>query len=281
MSVTTIHTIEALRHRLAGESRVAFVPTMGNLHQGHFDLIRIAREHGDCVVASIFVNRLQFAPSEDFGRYPRTLAQDLAGLDAAGCDIAFAPDERELYPEPQAFRVTPDPELADILEGQFRPGFFTGVSTVVHKLFNIVQPRFAVFGKKDYQQWLIMESLVRQMSLPVTIVGAPVSRASDGLALSSRNSYLSATERQEAPMLFRGLQQIATRHSARPSRSVESLAASAQEARTALKLRGWEPDYISVRRRSDLRAPQSPDDPLVVLAAARLGTTRLIDSLEF
>lgn len=281
MPLSKIDTVEALRRRLAGENRIAFVPTMGNLHQGHLDLIRIAREHGDCVVASIFVNRLQFAPSDDFGRYPRTLTQDLAGLESSGCDIAFVPDEHEIYPQPQVFKVTPDPELAEILEGEFRPGFFTGVSTVVHKLFNIVQPRFAVFGKKDYQQWLIMESLVRQMNLPVTIVGAPVSRASDGLALSSRNSYLSATERQRAPMLFRALQRIATRHVARPNRTPESLAGSAEEARAALELDGWEPDYITVRRRSDLRPPQSPEDPLVVLAAARLGTTRLIDSLEF
>jgi pantoate--beta-alanine ligase len=188
----TLHTIADLRRVLSTRKRIAFVPTMGNLHQGHLDLVATARTQADTVVASIFVNRLQFAPNEDFDRYPRTLTQDVASLTAAGCDLAFAPDEHELYPEAQRFQVTPPPEIADILEGAFRPGFFTGVATVVHKLFNIVQPQVAIFGKKDYQQLMIISRMVGQMALPITIIGVETTRASDGLALSSRNTYLSA-----------------------------------------------------------------------------------------
>jgi pantoate--beta-alanine ligase len=197
-----VHTIAELRAAVAAGSRApAFVPTMGNLHAGHLALVRHAREAGGPVVASIFVNRLQFAPHEDFDSYPRTLEQDAAALREAGCDLLFAPDEAELYPEPQGVKVHPDPALADVLEGAFRPGFFVGVCTVVAKLFNIVQPRLAVFGKKDYQQLMVVRQMVRQLALPVQVLGHETARAEDGLALSSRNGYLSAAERAEAPAL--------------------------------------------------------------------------------
>ncbi|HET9978617.1 MAG TPA: pantoate--beta-alanine ligase, partial [Burkholderiaceae bacterium] len=207
-----LHTVAALRAALASGPRPAFVPTMGNLHAGHLGLVRQARAQaapGAPVVASIFVNRLQFAPHEDFDRYPRTLARDAELLDGAGCDIVFAPDEAELYPEPQAFKVHPPAALADILEGAFRPGFFVGVCTVVHKLFNLVQPAVAVFGKKDYQQLMVIRAMVRQMALPIEIVAGETERADDGLALSSRNGYLSAAERAEAVHLSRTLRGVA------------------------------------------------------------------------
>ena len=182
-----VHTIAELRQALAGATRSAFVPTMGNLHEGHLSLVKQAKEHGGPVVASIFVNRLQFAPHEDFDTYPRTLARDCELLVAAGCDIVFAPSEAELYPEPQGYKVVPPAALADILEGHFRPGFFTGVCTVVHKLFNIVQPTLAVFGKKDYQQLMVIRRMVAQMALPIAIHGGETRRSAEGLALSSRN----------------------------------------------------------------------------------------------
>lgn len=281
LTMQTLHTVADLRRALSTRTRVAFVPTMGNLHQGHLDLVAKARAHADTVVASIFVNRLQFAPNEDFDRYPRTLAQDVAALTAAGCDVAFAPDENELYPEPQRFQVTPPTEIADILEGAFRPGFFTGVATVVHKLFNIVQPQVAIFGKKDYQQLMIIERMVGQMALPITIIGVATTRAADGLALSSRNTYLSAHDRAEAPQLLAALRRIADRHAAGALRTPAALEDSAHAALKELSARGWQPDYLTVRRRSDLQPPQSVDEPLVVLAAAKLGSTRLIDNLEF
>ena len=276
-----VHTIADLRHALAGNIRTAFVPTMGNLHAGHLDLLRLAREHGQRTVASIFVNRLQFAPHEDFERYPRTLARDCEQLAAAGCDIVFAPDEAELYPEPQTFKVAPQPELADILEGSFRPGFFIGVCTVVLKLFACVQPDVAVFGKKDYQQLLVLRAMVRQFALPIEVVGAETVRAEDGLALSSRNGYLSAAERNEALALSTALRGLAAAVRG-GNHDLPSLEAAALDT---LRVRGWVPDYLSVRRRSDLQAPSgaqlAADEPLVALGAARLGTTRLIDNLEF
>ncbi|MBM3408853.1 MAG: pantoate--beta-alanine ligase [Betaproteobacteria bacterium] len=277
----TIHTINDLRQALAGQRSVALVPTMGNLHQGHLDLVAMGRRHADTVVASIFVNRLQFAPTEDFERYPRTLANDVQALTEAGCSVAFAPDERELYPEPQGFKVTPPAEIADILEGAFRPGFFTGVATVVHKLFNIVQPQVAVFGKKDYQQWLIVQRMVSQMALPITIIGAETTRATDGLALSSRNGYLSAAELAEAPQLQLAMQRIVEEHRPANQRDPSAIAASADRARATLEQRGWQVDYLTVRRRADLQMPRSSSDSLVILAAAKLGSTRLIDNLEF
>ena len=204
-----VHTIAELRAALAGSHKPAFVATMGNLHQGHLDLVQRARQLGDMTVASIFVNRLQFAPHEDFDSYPRTLNEDAAQLEATGCQLLFAPSEAQLYPQPQTFRIQPDPALADLLEGHFRPGFFTGVCTVVMKLFQAVfagkAAGAALFGMKDYQQQLIIRHMVRQFALPIDIVTAPTQRADDGLALSSRNGYLSAAERAEAVALSRAL----------------------------------------------------------------------------
>jgi pantoate--beta-alanine ligase len=221
------------------------------------------------------VNRLQFLPHEDFDTYPRTWGSDCAALEEAGCDVLFAPNETELYPEPQTFKVHPPAELADILEGHFRPGFFVGVSTVVMKLFACVQPRVAVFGKKDYQQLMIIRRMVRQFALPIEVVAGETRRAEDGLALSSRNGYLSPGEREEAVQLSLTLQQMAA---ALKSGQIDHLAIEA-EAMESLTRRGWKPDYMVVRRRADLLAPNG-DEPLVVLGAAKLGNTRLIDNLE-
>jgi pantoate--beta-alanine ligase len=273
--VKVIHRIAELRQAVAAAGPAAFVPTMGNLHEGHLSLLRMARTQAPLAVASIFVNRLQFAPHEDFDTYPRTFERDCELLRSAGCDLVFAPPEAELYPEPQSCRVLPPPALADILEGQFRPGFFTGVCTVVLKLLNIVQPRVAVFGKKDYQQLLVVRHMVRQLALPVEIVAGETLRADDGLALSSRNGYLGAAERAEARALSQTLAEVAG--ALRAGRS--DIAALEQAAQQQLAARGWQPDYVAVRRRADL-APAQPGDALVVLAAARLGATRLIDNLE-
>ena len=248
---------------------------MGNLHEGHLSLVRIARQHGNPVVVSIFVNRLQFAPHEDFAKYPRTLERDCELLAGCGCDIVFAPTDEEIYPERQEFAVQPPPELTDILEGAVRPGFFTGVSTVVLKLFNMVRPAAAVFGRKDYQQLLVVERLVRQFALPIEIVPAETVRDASGLALSSRNDYLDPAQRTEAAQLQAALGKLVAevRSGRRDWQVLE------REARAFLGSRGWQPDYVSVRRRSDLKEP-SPGAPLVALAAARLGGTRLIDNLE-
>jgi pantoate--beta-alanine ligase len=275
----TVHTIAELRAALGTPGACAFVPTMGNLHEGHLALVRQAKRHGLPVVASIFVNRLQFAPHEDFDRYPRTLARDSELLKGAGCDLVFAPDERELYPQPQTFKVVPDAALADILEGHFRPGFFTGVCTVVMKLFACVQPRVAVFGKKDYQQLMVIRQMTQQFALPIAIEAGETSRAEDGLALSSRNGYLGAAEREEAIALSRSLRALADAalQGAKPIAQLEA------DAMAALAARGWQPDYLTVRRRADLLPPGAGDAPgsLVALGAARLGQTRLIDNLEF
>ncbi len=271
----TARTLPELRDLLAGRGRAAFVPTMGNLHDGHLSLVHAAKALGDVTVASIFVNRLQFLPHEDFDTYPRTWDADREQLATAGCDIVFAPDERALYPEPQTFKVTPDPVLADILEGSCRPGFFTGVCTVVMKLFQCVQPRFAIFGKKDYQQLMVVRQMVRQFALPIEIVGLDTARAEDGLALSSRNGYLDAGQRAEAVWLSRTLQAMAqaVRAGERDLPAIEARAAA------SLAARGWQPDYLVLRRRADLQ-PAAAGDALVALAAARLGSTRLIDNLE-
>jgi len=278
-----LHTVAALRAALHSAPRAAFVPTMGNLHAGHLALVRQARAQaaarGAPVVASVFVNRLQFAPHEDYDRYPRTLEADCALLEREGCDLVFAPDERELYPEPQGVVVQPPAALADILEGHFRPGFFTGVCTVVLKLLNLVQPAAAVFGKKDYQQLMVVRTMVRQLALPVDILAGETTRDADGLALSSRNGYLSAAERAEAPRLQRTLQVLAQALRAGP-RDAATLAALERHAADTLAAHGWAPDYVAVRQRTDLQALASADEPLVVLAAARLGATRLIDNLE-
>ncbi|MCR5864808.1 pantoate--beta-alanine ligase [Aquincola sp. J276] len=271
-----LHRIDELRAALAGGPRPAFVPTMGNLHEGHLALVRQARAHGVPVVASIFVNRLQFAPHEDFDRYPRTLPRDAELLEGAGCDIVFAPDEAEMYPVLQGFKVQPPAALADILEGHFRPGFFTGVCTVVMKLFQIVQPGIALFGKKDYQQCIVVRNMVEQFNMPIQVIGGETVRADGGLALSSRNGYLSDAERTEAVALSAELQRVAqaVRGGRRDFADIEAAALQ------ALRQRGWQPDYVAVRRRADLAQPQAAGEPLVVVAAARLGSTRLIDNLE-
>jgi pantoate--beta-alanine ligase len=275
-----IPTIAALRDVLAGARDTAFVPTMGNLHPGHLSLVRQAAQRGGPVVTSIFVNRLQFLPHEDFDQYPRTFERDCELLKATGCDFVFAPSEAELYPQPQVFQVMPPPALAGILEGAFRPGFFTGVCTVVMKLFACVQPRVAVFGKKDYQQLMVIRAMVRQFALPVEIVAGETTRADDGLALSSRNGYLSPAQRAEAVQLSRTLRSFAGVRFTDPA----DLAEREREAMQHLSQRGWSPDYVAVRRRSDLQVPDAQalaaGEPLVVLGAARLGSTRLIDNLE-
>jgi pantoate--beta-alanine ligase len=268
-------TLPELREHLSRFSRPAFVPTMGNLHDGHLDLVKQAKPLGDVTVASIFVNRLQFLPHEDFDTYPRTWDSDCEKLRSAGCDLLFAPDEKTLYPEPQTCKVHPDPALADLLEGHFRPGFFVGVCTVVMKLFSCVQPRYAMFGKKDYQQLMIVRHMVRQFALPIEVVGAETRRAADGLALSSRNGYLSEAERAEAVQMSKTLQAMAqaVREGERDFAAIEA------RAMRVMKARNWDPDYMVLRRRSDLKAPE-PGDAIVALGAARLGTTRLIDNLE-
>jgi pantoate--beta-alanine ligase len=269
-----VHGITELRDALGGDG-VSFVPTMGNLHAGHLSLVQRAAALGRPVVASIFVNRLQFAPHEDFDRYPRTLAADCELLRNAGCDVVFAPDERELYPQAQTYLMHPPAAVADILEGHFRPGFFVGVCTVVLKLFNIVRPSAAIFGKKDYQQLLVIRGMVAQCALPIEVVGADTVRESSGLALSSRNGYLSAEQRIEATHLHDELRKVALAVRAGEDRygELELLASN------ALRGRGWAPDYVAIRRRADLGAPVA-GDPLVVVAAARLATTRLIDNIE-
>ena len=275
-----ISSIDELRDQMRGQLRTAFVPTMGNLHEGHLSLMRLARKHGDPVVASIFVNRLQFGPNEDFDKYPRTFQADVEKLEMEGVYVLFAPTEKDLYPEPQEFRVRPPDDLGNTLEGEFRPGFFTGVTTVVLKLFSCVQPRVAVFGKKDYQQLMIVRNMSKQFALPTEIIAAETYRADDGLALSSRNGYLSADERKEAPVLYQTLNEVAN--------EVRSghLDISELEKNAMAKMagRGWKPDYISIRRRADLQPPSAGDiaqkEALVVLAAVKLGVTRLIDNLE-
>jgi len=264
-----------LRRALAGQRLVTLVPTMGNLHEGHLSLVRIARERGGLVVASIFVNPLQFAPHEDFATYPRTLERDCELLSKVGCDIVFAPEAAELYPEPQEFKVQPPVRLADILEGQVRPGFFMGVCTVVLKLLNAVQPAATVFGKKDYQQLRVIQSMVRQLMLPTKLVSGETVRASSGLALSSRNGYLSEANRAEAAQLYAAL----TRTAAAVKSGRADFIELERETVEALTARGWCPDYIAIRRQNDLAEP-ARGDRLVVLGAARLAGTRLIDNLE-
>lgn len=275
-----ISSIAELHDQLRGQLRTAFVPTMGNLHDGHLSLMRLARKHGDPVVASIFVNRLQFGPNEDFDKYPRTFAADVEKLEKEGVYVLFAPTEKDIYPEPQEFRIQPPNDLGNILEGHFRPGFFTGVTTIVMKLFSCVQPRVAVFGKKDYQQLMVVRNMARQFALPTEIIAAETYRADDGLALSSRNAYLSERERSEAPTLFHELNRVA--EAIRGGQlDVSHLEKSALDALTQ---RGWQPDYFAIRKRIDLQPPTAGDlatqEPLVILAAAKLGSTRLIDNLE-
>ena len=270
-----ISHIAGLRTALKGRGRVVFVPTMGNLHAGHISLMQQARAHGDTVVASIFVNRLQFGPNEDFDKYPRTFQGDCDKLTAAGVDILFAPTEADLYPEPQEYVVEP-PAIQNILDGEFRPGHFRGVATVVLKLFNIVQPQVALFGKKDYQQLMVIRNMTRQLALPIEIVGGETVRAEDGLALSSRNGYLSETERAEAPHLYRLLNEIRSAIQGGEADTAKLENAAISELTAA----GWKPDYVAVRQQSDLSRSKAANAPLVVLAASRLGSTRLIDNIE-
>ncbi len=271
----TIHAVAALRERLKSEPSVVLVPTMGNLHAGHLALVEEARRHGKCIVASIFVNRLQFEPGGDFERYPRTLAADCEKLERAGCHVVFAPDEREMYREPQEIFVTP-PKLAEQLCGSFRPGHFQGVATVVTKLFDIVAPDVAVFGKKDYQQLHVIRALVRQLNFGIEVVGVETVREADGLAMSSRNGYLSKAERAEAVRLNRALHGV--------KEAVEGGArdfdARLEAARHDLASHGWRVDYVELRERQRLARPVPRDRDLVVLGAAWLGDTRLIDNLE-
>jgi pantoate--beta-alanine ligase len=269
-------TIAELRSTLAPFKRIALVPTMGNLHAGHLSLIAQAKPLGDVTVASIFVNRLQFLPHEDFGSYPRTFETDCANLAAAGCDVVFAPDEKELYPQLQTYKIHPPAAIADILEGHFRPGFYVGVATVVMKLFAIVLPRVAVFGKKDYQQLMVIRNMVQQFALPIVIVGSETTRAEDGLALSSRNGYLSKEERAEAPRLQRTLREMIAN-----VKGGMAIADAQAQAMEALRAAGWAPDYMALRARADLsEVPAAQFGLMVALGAARLGKTRLIDQLE-
>lgn len=270
-----IHSVADLRARLQREPNNVFVPTMGNLHKGHIQLIDVAKPRAACTVVSIFVNRLQFGPREDFDRYPRTFDADCRRLRDAGVDVVFVPEEKEIYPEPQTFVVEPS-DLQHILEGAHRPGHFRGVATVVLKLFNLVMPHSAIFGKKDYQQYIVLRDMVRQLALPIEIIPADTVRAPDGLALSSRNSYLSAEERREAPRLYQMLRYAHDEITA-GARDFQRI-----ELHTMSELanHGWKPDYIAVRRQSDLQAPTAEDRDIVVLAAARLGRTRLIDNVE-
>lgn len=272
-----LNTVAELRAALAGQTATAFVPTMGNLHAGHISLVELAKQHGSPVVASIFVNPLQFGQGEDFERYPRTLDADCEKLAAAGCDLVFAPDGAEMYPVPQTFTVQPSGALAEDLCGAFRPGHFSGVATVVLKFFGLVQPRVAVFGRKDFQQLLVIQELVRQFNLPIDIVAGNTLREADGLAMSSRNSYLNASERIQATQLQRELAAIAAAVKA-GERDVEALAAA---ARRRLKMAGWRVDYVALRDAATLQPPTPDSIRLVVLGAAWLGPTRLIDNMDF
>ena len=279
-----ISDINELRDHLRGQNRASFVPTMGNLHEGHLSLMRLARQHGDPVVASIFVNRLQFGPNEDFDSYPRTMQADIDKLEQEGVYVLFAPTEKDLYPQPQEDRVDPPQQLGDILEGEFRPGFFKGVCTVVLKLFSCVQPRVAVFGKKDYQQLMIVRQMASQFALPGELVSAETIRAEDGLALSSRNIYLSTEERAEAPALQRQLSVMREQVLGLKEKTVSSLLDIEAKALTQMQARGWKPDYIAIRQQRDLAKPTQANldsgQPLVIVTAAKLGKTRLIDNLE-
>lgn len=276
-----VHTISDLQQALAPFKRRVLVPTMGNLHDGHLSLVRKANSLGDATIVSIFVNRLQFLPHEDFDTYPRTLEADCNKLRAEGCSIVFAPSEKELYPQPQTYKVHPDPALGDILEGHFRPGFFTGVCTVVMKLLCSVQPQVAIFGQKDYQQLQVLRNMVQQFAMPIEIIAGATQRASDGLALSSRNGYLDEAARQAATQLPQVLQQLAAAVQA-GQRDWQALEAQALQT---LAAQGWQPDYLTIRRQSDLQIPSVADNaalpPLVALGAAKIGATRLIDNLEF
>jgi len=273
--VEIITDIPSLRLRLKSEHYVVFVPTMGNLHEGHLSLIQIAKQKSGCLVSSIFVNRLQFGQTSDFDQYPRTLKEDLKSLEKNGVDVVFAPTEEDIYPVHQEFIIEPPP-LANILEGEFRPGFFSGVATLVLKLFNLVQPQLAIFGKKDYQQLCIMREMTRQLNLSIEIGEGETVRASDGLALSSRNRFLNKEERAEAVCLFQVLSKIKLEIET-GNKNFKKLQ---NDARETLISRGWDVDYIALRECNTLAPAQVNNGALVVLGAAKLGETRLIDNLE-
>lgn len=271
-----IHSIRELREWRKNAGRVAFVPTMGNLHEGHLALVREAKKHADQVVVSIFVNRLQFGQGEDFDKYPRTLQQDAEKLKGEGVAVVFAPDEQELYPRvQQQYNVEP-PNLQNELCGAFRPGHFRGVATVVTKLFNIVEADVACFGKKDYQQLTIIQGMVDDLNMNIRIVPVDTGRAADGLALSSRNQYLSDEERAEAPRLYRELSQMAQAIRDGNVNYAELENAAKQHLSDA----GWVVDYIEVRHAGNLQVAHAGDKHVVIVAAARLGNTRLIDNIE-
>ena len=269
-------TIASLRAARSTAQRVALVPTMGNLHEGHIALMTQAREHADTVIATIFVNRLQFRPGEDFEKYPRTFQADCDKLAAAGVDHLFAPTETEMYPSPQGYHIHPPSAQADILDGEFRPGHFVGVATVVMKLFQIAQPNVALFGKKDFQQLMVIRNMVSELNLPISIIAGDTIRAADGLALSSRNGYLSEKERSEAPKLF----EVLTKVIEKIRSGNRDFPQQERDCVGFLRSRKWVPDYVAIRKKSDLQLPAAHESGLVVLAAARLGSTRLIDTLE-
>jgi pantoate--beta-alanine ligase len=281
-----ISSITELRNTLEHKVQIAFVPTMGNLHDGHIELVEIAKQHAACVVVSIFVNPLQFGPHEDLANYPRTLEADCRKLQAAGANIVFTPSVLEMYPDAvttaggmnlgQTMKVTPPP-IAHELCGASRPGHFDGVATVVTKLFNIVQPDIAVFGKKDYQQLFIIRELVKQFNLPIEIIAGETVRESSGLAMSSRNGYLTETEKKQAAQLHKMLESIVQK----VKTGTADLAFLADAASLALKQLGWEVDYVSFRSQTTLMPATADDQQLIVLAAAKLGTTRLIDNIDF
>lgn len=278
----TCTTISVVRARVRawrerGE-RVAFVPTMGNLHAGHISLIELARSYGDRFVASIFVNPMQFGPNEDFNHYPRTPDRDAQMLAAAGCDLMFTPEVAEMYPNGPTLATRVEvPTISDRLCGEFRPGHFEGVATVVAKLFNIVMPDVAIFGEKDFQQLTVIRRMTADLCLPVEILGAPTLRDPDGLAMSSRNQYLTAEQRGIASLLHATLRTAA---SALTARGVLCRGEVEQRGRDSLEQSGFEVDYFALRRASDLDVPQAADRDLVLLAAARLGKARLIDNLR-
>lgn len=271
-----VNTVEALRARLQAETSIAFVPTMGNLHAGHLQLVELAKTRGQCVVVSIFVNPLQFGANEDLANYPRTLEADCEKLQAAGVHILFAPTEQEIYPTPQTVTIQL-PAIANDLCGANRPGHFVGMATIVLKLFNMVMPQVAVFGKKDFQQLILIRALTKQLNLPIEIVAGDTEREEDGLAMSSRNGYLSAAQRLEAPRLQRALKLVVES----VQKGNQDYAAIETQTTQFLTQLGWIVDYISIRSAETLMPAEQSDQKLVALAAARLGKTRLIDNIEF
>lgn len=275
-----VNSVEELRQTVAGwrgsGEKIAFVPTMGNLHAGHLNLVETARQQADRTIVSIFVNPMQFGQGEDFDAYPRTLEEDRAKLEALGNDLIFAPEATTIYPggTRQQTRVEV-PEISDILCGASRPGHFVGVATIVCKLFNLVQPDLAIFGEKDYQQLMVIRHMVNDLAMPVEIIGKPTVREADGLAMSSRNGYLTADEREQAPRLYRTLQEtaLAIQNGSADYKGLE------RRAIEALETAGFRPDYFVIRDADNLQSPQEKSAKLVILAAAFLGTTRLIDNL--